>query len=401
MPRGRPARRGPRRRRAFRVALVLVTAVLVLGVAEVVLRAVVRRAAASASHRYLRADPVLHHRGRPGVSAIVAGTPFSTNSLGLRDREYATPKPPSTFRILLLGDSYTEGGGLPVEQTVAKRAERTLNARGCAAIDVVNAGTASYSPILEYLRLQQLGPVLQPDLVVLNFDMTDVHDDIIRTATAVLDARGLPVAVPSDPIRETAMLLPPPPRWLGGIGRGLNRLALYQAFRKSRLGQRLLGPVKMTPEALVAYGLVGDPEHDPMAITRDHELPALERGWALTERYLLGVRDLARAQGAGFVLVLYPHPHQVSAEESPEGRRSLGAGPGLFTSDGPFRRLEALGRREGFAVVNLVPAFRARRGEGPLFRPADVHHTPAGAAVFADGLVAGLRALDVLPACVR
>jgi hypothetical protein len=48
-----------------------------------------------------------------------------------------------------------------------------------------------------------------------------------------------------------------------------------------------------------------------------------------------------------------------------------------------------------------VPVFRARRAEGPLFRPTDVHHTPAGAAVFADGLVAGLRALDVLPACLR
>src|SRR5207237_7630479 len=121
-----------------------------------------------------------------------------------------------------------------------------------------------HSPIHEYLRLQRLGPVLQPDLVVLNFDMTDVHDDVVRTATAVLDPRGLPVAVPSDPIRETAILLPPPPRWLGPVGRTLNRLTLYQAFRKSRVGQRLLGPAKMTPEALVAYGLVGDLKHYPM-----------------------------------------------------------------------------------------------------------------------------------------
>jgi SGNH hydrolase-like domain, acetyltransferase AlgX len=381
--------------------LLLVTVVLMLVVAELVLRAVVRRAAAAGSHRYLTADPVLHHRGRPAVSTIVAGTPFSTNSLGLRDREYASPKPAGTFRILMLGDSYTEGGGLLLEQTIAKRSEAALNARGCGAVDVVNAGTASYSPILEYLRLQRLGPVLQPDLVVLNFDMTDVHDDIVRTATAVLDARGLPVAVPSDPIRETALLLPPPPRWLGPVGRPLNRLALYQAFRKSRAGQRLLGPVKMTPEALTAYGLIGDLEHDPMAITRDGAPAGLARGWALTERYLLGVRDVARAQGARFVLVIYPHPHQVSAEESPEGRRQLGAGAGLFASEAPFQRLEALGQREGFPVVNLVAVFRARRGEGPLFRPTDVHHTAAGAAVFADGLVAGLRALDVLPACLR
>ena len=88
----------------FRAGLVLLTTIIALGLAELVLRAIVRRAAAAASHRYMTADPVLHHRARAGVSTIVAGTPFSTSSLGLRDREYASPKPPSTFRNLMLGD---------------------------------------------------------------------------------------------------------------------------------------------------------------------------------------------------------------------------------------------------------------------------------------------------------
>src|SRR6266540_1386202 len=57
-----------------------------------------------------------------------------------------------------------------LEDTVARRVERALGARGCGSYEVVNAGTASYSPILEYLRLRQLGPILRPDLLVLNFD---------------------------------------------------------------------------------------------------------------------------------------------------------------------------------------------------------------------------------------
>lgn len=388
--------------RRLGVAAVFVVAVVVaFGIAEIALRVTLRRALGNQPHRYMTSDPVLHHRARPGVSAIVGGTEFSTNSLGLRDREYASPKPPAIFRILMLGDSFTEGGGLTLEQTVAKRVERGLNAGGCGAYEVVNAGVASYSPILEYLLLQRLAPVLQPDLVVVNFDMTDVHDDVIRTATATLDGRGLPLAVPGDPIRETAMLLPPPPRWLAPLGPRLNGLALYQAFRKSGAGQWLLGPVKVSPEQLQVYGLVGDVQHDPAAITRDGDFPGLARGWALTERYLVGIRDLARARGVPFVLVVYPHAQQVSADESPVGRRRLGAGPGLYASGRPFERLEALGRREGFPVVNLLPVFRARRTEGPLFRTHDIHHTPAGAAVFADGVLAGLRGLDVWPACRR
>ncbi len=388
-------------RRLGVAAVFVVSIVVAVTLAEVALRVMLRRALGDQPHRYMTSDPVLHHRARPGVSATIAGTEFSTSSLGLRDREYASPKPLAVFRVLMLGDSFTEGGGLTLEQTVAKRVESGLNGRGCGAYEVVNAGVASYSPILEYLLFQRLAPVLQPDLVVVNFDMTDVHDDVIRTATATLNSRGLPLAVPGDPIRETAMLLPPPPRWLGPFGPRLNGLALYQAFRKSGAGQWLLGPVKMSPEHLEVYGLIGDVQHDPAAITRDGDFPEHARGWALTERYLVGIRDLARARGVPFVLVVYPHAQQVSADESPIGRRQLGAGPGLYASERPFERLQALGRREGFPVVNLLPIFRARHSEGPLFRAHDIHHTPAGVAVFGDGVLAGLRGLDVLPPCRR
>lgn len=386
-------------RRLGLAVVVVFSVVLALTLAEVVLRATLRRALTTRTHRYMTSDPVLHHRARPGVSAIVAGTSFSTSSLGLRDREYASPKPPSVVRLLMLGDSFTEGGGLVLEQTVTKRVETALNARGCGAYEVVNAGVASYSPILEYLLLQRLLPALQPDIVVLNFDMTDVHDDAVRTATATLDTSGLPVAVTGDPIRETAVLLPPPPRWLGPLGPPLNGSALYQAFRKSDAGQWLLGPLKTSPEQLEAYGLTGDPQRDPLAITRDAEFPGLERAWALTERYLVGIRDLARQRGAGFVLVVYPHAHQVSPDESPVGRRQLGAGAGLYTSERPFARLETLGRREGFPVINLLTNFRTARAAGPLFRHDDIHHTPAGAAVFADGILSGLLSMGVLPPC--
>lgn len=389
--------------RRFRLVLVIIVGiVLELLFIEAALRFKLTSPWFENERYHFVSDPVLHHRGLPHVTRHVRGVELRTNSLGLRGREPPAEKDGGTFRILMVGDSVIEGGGLPLEETIPARLQSLLTAAGCGRrFEVLNGGVAGYSPILEYLFIKHVGLGLHPDLVIVNFDMTDVHDDVVRTVTAVLDGRGLPLAVPSDPIRETAILLPPPPVWLGGIGRSLNDLALYQAFRKSQAGQRLLGPVKMTPEALAAYGLVGDVVHDPMAITRDGDFPGLARGWALTERYLVGIRDLAREQRVPFVLVVYPHPHQVAADESPEGRRQLGAGPGLYASARPFERLEALGRRAGFPVVNLLPLFRARRAEGPLFRVTDIHHTAAGAAVFADGVLAALLELDVLPRCAR
>src|SRR5262249_13886526 len=63
------------------------------------------------------------------------------NSLGLRDREFPFGKPPGTFRILVLGDSYPEGVQVPVEQTFPKQLERMLATREPGRpFEVINAG---------------------------------------------------------------------------------------------------------------------------------------------------------------------------------------------------------------------------------------------------------------------
>jgi hypothetical protein len=384
---------------APRLMAVAVGLFFALGIIEVGLRL-----RGPGEHRSMTADAVLHHRLKPHLRARVGGVEFNTNSLGLRDREIVRPKPAGVFRVLMLGDSFTEGGGLPIETTVAKRVEAAVNGHGCrTTVEVVNAGVASYSPILEYLQLKHVGLALQPDLVVLNFDMTDVHDDWVRTAMARLDSEGLPVSVPSERRPEAALLMPPlrkPAflRFLDPIERGVNRLALYQELRRTGVGEFIFGPLRLTPERMAALGLEGDPQYDLEAITRDRESPKLREAWRATERYIAATNRLARTHGAAFALVVYPHAQQVAADASPAGRRRHGLGPGLFESTRPFDTLEELGRREGFPVINLLALFRVReRPADPLFRADDIHHTKAGARVFAEGVVEGLDRLELVP----
>lgn len=349
---------------------------------------------------WMVADPVLHHRLNAATRGRVLGVEFVTNSLGLRDREISIRKPHGTFRILMLGDSFTQGLGLDLEDTVAKRVERQLNQQWCSGtFEVINGGVASHSPILEYLFLKEVGLRLEPDLVVLNFDMTDVHDDWIYTRLATFDSHGLPIAVRYDRRRQTALLLPPLslPRGLGFVKpleERANQLRIYQMLR------RRLGSFRLSPERLAALGLVGNVRYDIEGITRDGESPSLADGWRLTTRYIAGIHALARARGLRFTLVVYPHAQQVAADESPVGRTRHGLGPGLYASERPFQILEDLGRREGFAVINLLHLFRAREAvDGPLFRHDDIHHTPRGARVFAEGVLAGLRHWRLVP-CV-
>jgi hypothetical protein len=378
------------------LALLLLGTLTGVGVAEVLLRLMPwpeRRA-------HVTGDPVRHHRLRAGWQGTVQGHAFHVSSLGLRERELTMPPAPGTRRILMLGDSFTEGAGLAVEDTVSRRLETMLAAR-CPGVEVVNAGTASYSPILHYLVLRELGARLRPELVLLNFDVTDVHDDLVRTALADLDAEGLPVRVPNDRRRETAILLPPLlPARLGVFEARLNGLALWQALRRSSAGKRVFGDLNLDEASLAARGLTGDLRYDRLAITRDTAAASEAAAWALSARYLAGIRRLAAVWQARFAVVTYPHPHQVAAHESPAGRLRFGVGPGVYASDRAFRTVEAIGRRHDVPVITLVETFRRHADPArPLFRRDDIHHTADGARVMAEGIAAAVGDRGLLPGC--
>jgi hypothetical protein len=377
---------------------VLAGLLVALAVVEVALR----RLPTPERKAHLVSDAVRHHRLRADWRGTVQGVPYRTNALGLRDRELTTPKPAGTVRVLMLGDSFTEGGGFPDADTVPRRVETALRTR-CPAVEVVNAGTASYSPILEYLVLQEVGVAVAPDLVVVNLDMTDVHDDFIRTALAELDADGLPLRVGTDRRRETALLIPPAwPPGLRGAEDAMNRLALWQVVRKSGVGRRLFGDLNLDEPTLRARGLLGDLRYDRLAITRDAPARDEAAAWATTARYLAGMQRAAGRLGARFVVVVYPHAHQVAPHESPGSRAAFGIGPGLYASDRPFRTVEAIGRRHGFPVIALLETFRRRADPArPFFRGDDIHHTADGARLMADGIAAGLLETDLVPRCPR
>ena len=386
------------------IAVVVVGLVLELLFIEAALRFKLTSPWFESDRHHFVSDPILHHRRLPHVTRRSRGVDLRTNWLGLRDREYPVEKAGDTFRILMVGDSVIEGGGLQLEETIPAQLQAALNAMGCGrTFEVLNAGVAGYSPILEYLFVKHVGLSLHPDLVIVNFDMSDVHEDLLWTFVAQVDSSGLPTAVPVDRLIETAVLLPPV-RWprslrfLDPFERRLAWSATYQVVRRSPAGLRLFGSVRMTSERLARLGVVGDIRYDPLTITRDVESPTEREAWALTRRYLVAIRDLTRAHAVKFALVVYPMPHQVSATASPDGRRQLGLGPGLYTSERPFEILGQLGRQEGFPVISLLETFRARiDADGPLFWPDDFHHTPAGARVFAAGLMAGLHRQGIIP----
>src|ERR1700760_2269664 len=89
--------------------------------------------------KQIASDPQVGHAHRPNARSRLMGVDVAINAKGLRDRDLPYGRTPGILRILMLGDSFTEGWGVALEDTFAKRIERLYAQRGVAA-EVINAG---------------------------------------------------------------------------------------------------------------------------------------------------------------------------------------------------------------------------------------------------------------------
>ncbi|HZL98757.1 MAG TPA: hypothetical protein VFD43_00765, partial [Planctomycetota bacterium] len=117
----------------------------------------------------------------PGVQERVdQGTTVSSNAFGMRESEYALPKPPGTVRVVLLGDSYVFGMGVAAEQRCGVLLERLLEERSglrpAPTVEVLHFGVTSWgiAAATEFLRRQL--SLLQPDLVIEQVVPNDLDD---------------------------------------------------------------------------------------------------------------------------------------------------------------------------------------------------------------------------------
>lgn len=105
--------------------------------------------------------------------------PVFTNSLGFRDKNVRdVGKRSSLRRILLMGDSFTEGVGVRFEESFAGLLSHNLEKAG---IEVLNAAVIGYSPKLYYLKTRHLieNDLLDFDEMFVFIDMSDIPNELV------------------------------------------------------------------------------------------------------------------------------------------------------------------------------------------------------------------------------
>jgi GDSL-like Lipase/Acylhydrolase family len=101
---------------------------------------------------------------KPDVSIPHRGATWTTNSRGMRDREYPIDKAEGTYRIALAGDSIGAGWGVNRDQGFEPIWETMLNRR--SNVEVWNHAVPGHAPGQRWEHFTREGWDAKPDLVV-------------------------------------------------------------------------------------------------------------------------------------------------------------------------------------------------------------------------------------------
>jgi hypothetical protein len=159
-------------------ALLLLSVTFALSIAEAAYRYYLSRKAPSFPPVGIE-NAIYHHDLKPNFSGPQRfGTEvanYVTNNMGFRDREMRTVNQNhSRYRLIFIGDSFTEGVGVDYDDTFVGIIQRSQ-----PDMDILNAGVESYAPVLENLKIENKLLGLKPDHIVMLVDPSDIQDSIV------------------------------------------------------------------------------------------------------------------------------------------------------------------------------------------------------------------------------
>ena len=347
---------------------------------------------------YLVRHAELGHFHVAGFDGWIKAPEFTTrvtiSPLGLRDRRTSYAKPPGTYRVLLLGDSFVEAVQVDAQDGVAERLEVAMNQDG-RTTEVVNAGVAAYGTGQELLLLDKEGAKYQPDLILLLFFVgNDVANNNHRLE--LWDGNLKLALKPYFTLEKdgSLRLIPgPPPNPPGDLTQRMRDCCVLYNVVETGVMNKLNQDYPR--ERLEAIGGL----RTPLAGLYDKE-PEDEwlRAWQISEALLARIRDRAAEIGAPLVIAGAPEWRALDAavwraEIEKTNPRSTRLTSGRLEPTAPTNQLGAIAARLGVRYIDLLPPLQQEyeRGNRALYCDFDKHWTPAGHAVAAEAIDRALR----------
>lgn len=271
------------------------------------------------------ADQAVLHRDWLDAQGRVA---VRINRYGMRERDLPEAKPDGEKRVLCLGDSVTQGWGVPVERSWPRVLETQLQ-RLDPSVRTVNAGGAGIVCVDEYeWALKNRFGAFDPDVVVVAMSLGDL-----------IPNNGLAVLAPAES--------------------GAHRM------RDLLGGTATRDALDLDPGVDWVQKLLDLPRGEGLASGLYGYDKPFEAMWSqgTPQASLRSMRDWCGARKVAFIVALWPF------------LQGLGAGRHY-----PFERLHELVAeqcaKDGIPFVDLLPALRSVDAQDLWVTPADMHPNP-------------------------
>ena len=303
---------------------------------------------------------------RPGASGLVSTeTPqwVRINSRGFRDAERSYEKPANTFRIAVLGNSWTEALQVSLDKTYTFAMQQTLNQEKCFAgkhVEVLNFGVAGYSTAQELLLLRHRVWSFHPDLVLLAmYPARDIANNVRELNNAVTPERSPYFVLHGDQLvlddsfrslpalQPRQVLLQSFGFWFDDHFKTLQAINTLQRFGKIRVA------MAAAKERAEQSGM----DNLEYAIYAPPSSPSMKTAWDVTEAVLLAMREDVRTHGAEFRIVILATRPQVISD--PMKRNELQHKLNVRDFSYADARIGIFAAQNGIPVTNLAPALSA------------------------------------------
>jgi GDSL-like lipase/acylhydrolase family protein len=305
-------------------------------------------------------SPQYERANRPNTQGWIKRAEFTQwvriNSQGLRGPELPYAKPPDTYRVMVLGDSFVFALHVTEAETVSSRLQELLNQGDPRPrIETINAGTEGWNTINELNWLADEGSKYQPDLVLLMFFVgNDPLHNAKETKANQDHAQQLGLAAARTPF--------------DGLRAALRSVSV--AYNVFEFG--VLAKIKVDSEDF----------SDDETKTADNQTERKRLdGWEASELWLGRLRDYCAAHNQQLVVVGIPTIYEAVDSKL----RTL-----------PLRKISD---RLGVQYVELLDAYQDQpdKVQKRLYFPRNLHWTAEGHALSAQIIATALRDRGLVP----
>ena len=350
-----------------------------------------------ADKRWYEYDPLYGWRKIPGIATTRVSTKgmnsvfFRINSRGFRGPEYPYEKPENEYRILFLGDSFTEGFMLTEEDHFAEIMKRKLNnMKSKMHFEALNSGVAGWGTDQELLFFQNEGKKYKPDLTILMFYQNDLsynnepkdwgmyYKPLFKEIDGELVLTNVPVPKPDKVVHYDQ---------LASEGKSVFKRSKEWLYKNSQLYNLVKERIKSLHTLYkwaVRMNLMEKQDADSEILPREYNVweiksnESVQAAWKITEALIKKLKEETDAVGSELLVFFIPDETGIHQEEWIKLKKKYGFSDDNYSAHLPGIILGEVCKRNGITFEDPTELLKIRAVEMEkenkrLYDPVDGH----------------------------